>query len=59
MKPCSCKPVLYLDGTTVRVLRIDHCRHHAQVDDLLKALAHALDTIERLTQGAPTRPRVE
>jgi hypothetical protein len=52
MKPCCCKPVLYLDGQMVKVLRIDFCPRHAQVDDLRKALAHALDTIEVLSQGA-------
>jgi hypothetical protein len=51
---CACKPVLYLDGQVVKVLRIDFCPRHAQVDDLRQALAHALDTIERLTQGART-----
>jgi hypothetical protein len=54
MTQCPCKPILYLDGQVVRVLRIDFCRHHAQVDDLLKALAHALETIEALTQGDGT-----
>jgi hypothetical protein len=55
---CTCKPVLYLDGQVVKVLRIDFCPRHAQVDDLLQALAQALEAIEALTQGA--RPaRVE
>jgi hypothetical protein len=51
---CTCKPVLYLDGTTVRVLKINFCRHHAQVDDLLKALARTLEIIAALTQGFRT-----
>jgi hypothetical protein len=51
---CACKPVLYLDGQVVKVLRIDFCPRHAQVDDLMRALAHALETIEGLTQGART-----
>jgi hypothetical protein len=54
MKPCSCKPVLYLDGQVVKVLRIDFCPRHAQVDELMRALAHALEAIEGLTQGART-----
>jgi hypothetical protein len=51
---CACKPVLFLDGTTVRVLRINFCRHHAQVDDLMSALKEALLMIEALSQGART-----
>ena len=48
---CACKPVLYLDGQVVKVLRIDFCPRHAQVDDLRRALAHALRTIGRLVGG--------
>jgi hypothetical protein len=51
---CACKPVLYLDGQVVKVLRINFCPRHAQVDDLRRALAQALETIEGLTQGART-----
>jgi hypothetical protein len=40
--PQPCRPVLYLDGATVRVLRIDHCARHAQVDNLMNALQEAL-----------------
>jgi hypothetical protein len=56
---CRCKPVLYLDGQAVKVLRIDFCPQHAQVDDLLKALAQALETIEALRQGAFSSDRLE
>jgi hypothetical protein len=51
---CTCKPVLYLDGQVVRVLRIDFCAEHARLDELKAALAHALEDIAALTQGART-----
>jgi hypothetical protein len=35
MNPCACKPVMYLDGMTIKVLRIDHCKKHRAVDDLI------------------------
>ena len=36
---CACKPVLYLDGQVVKVLRIDFCPRHAQVEDFVAANA--------------------
>jgi hypothetical protein len=52
VKQCPCKPILYLDGTTIRVLKINFCAEHARLDELKAALKEALLMIEALSQGA-------